>query len=119
MENSAGRERLNVPAVLPRRLRAPARRVGQRPAAWQHGGVLNRLGRAARHPVVAGTLTTTAGLLLRAGLRALAAGRGEQPALLPGPGGAQPHRTMTTAAPTVVFRRTVVVETIKVRYRRG
>ncbi len=119
MENSGGRERPNVPAVLPRRPGALSRRLGERPAVWQDGRVLDRLGRAARHPVVAGTLTTTAGLLLRAGLRALAAGRGGQPALLPGPGGGQPDRTVTTAQPTVVFSRTVVVETIKLRYRRG
>jgi len=71
------------------------------------------LSRAARHPVVAGTVTTTAGLLLRAGLRALATGRGERPAMLPGPGVAQPHGAGTE--PTVVFRRTVVVETITMR----
>jgi hypothetical protein len=107
----------HLPAVVVPRPVLPARPVRYQPARWEQLSKLpDRIRRASRHPAVAGSLATAAGLALHAGLRwALAAqGRSAQPmesAVTPLPS------PMTGDPGLVLFRRTVVIDTWIVRGR--
>ncbi|MCA1695833.1 MAG: hypothetical protein LC749_14490, partial [Actinobacteria bacterium] len=59
----------NLPAVVDPQPVIPASQAQQRPTRWHASTLPDRLRRASRHPAVAGSLVTAAGLLLHAGLR--------------------------------------------------
>ncbi len=117
MDDSDHNTQSSLPAVVVPRPVMPAHRAEQRPTRWDAGRLPDQLRRASRHPAVAGSLATAAGLMLRAGLRwaLTSAGRSAQIA--------GPTRTPTSPAGTngeslMLLRRTVVVETWTVRDRR-
>jgi hypothetical protein len=101
----------SLPAVIVPRAVMRARRAEQQPAPWHSGGLPDRLRRASRHPVVAGSLATVAGLMLQACLkRAFTPPTGS--AITPTPS------AVTQGGSLVLFSRTVVVETWTVRGHR-
>lgn len=116
MDDSDHNTRSDLPAVIVPRPLVWARRMEQRPTRWHSSKLPDRLRRASRHPAVAGSLATAAGLMLRAGLRW---------ALMPKDQSAQIGRSADTPTPAAVanggsltlLRRTVVVETWTVRHR--
>lgn len=99
-----------LPAVVvPRPVLRP-RQAQPQPARWDFARLPDQLRRASRHPAVASSLATAAGVLLHAGLRwALTAqGRSGQvvgPAVTPTP------TTVTNDPGVVFFRRIVVIDT--------
>jgi hypothetical protein len=108
----------HLPAVVAPRPVLPARPVRNQPTRWNQLGTLpDRLRRASRHPAVASSLATAAGLALHAGLRwALAAhGRSAQPV---GTAVTPASSAMTNDPGLVLFRRTIVIDTWIVRGRR-
>jgi hypothetical protein len=118
MDESDHNTQSSPPAVIfPQPVMDP-RRAEQQPARWHSGRLPDRLRRASRHPAVAGSLATVAGLILEACLKR---------AFTPPTGSAGPAgSTVTPAHPAVpdggfevLFRRTVVVETWTVRGERS
>jgi hypothetical protein len=117
MNDSDHNSQSNVPAVVVPRPVMRARHVEPRPTRWHSGRLPDRLRRASRHPAVAGSLATAAGLMLHAGLRRVLTPRAK-PARL--------ARSTRTPAPSavadggllVLFSRTIVVDTWIVRGRR-
>jgi len=114
MDESDHNTQSSLPAVTVPRPVMGARRAEQQPARRHSGRLPDRLRRASRHPAVAGSLVTAAGLMLQACLKR---------ALTPRSGSAGLARSSTTPAPAavtngrslVLFSRTVVVETWTVR----
>ena len=108
MDESDHNTQSSPPAVIfPRPVMEP-RRAEQQPGRWHSGRLPDRLRRASRHPAVAGSLATVAGLILEACLkRAFTAQTGS--AITP------VSSSATNDDFVVLFRRTVVVETWTVR----
>jgi hypothetical protein len=117
MNDSDHNSQSSVPAVVVPRPVMRARHVEPRPTRWHSGRLPDRLRYASRHPAVAGSLATAAGLMLHAGLRR---------ALTPQARPARLAKSAITPAPSavadsgllVLFSRTVVVDTWIVRGRR-
>lgn len=101
-----------LPVVVVRR---PVVRRGQRqPTRWDLGRLPDRLRRASRHPAVASSLATAAGLVLHAGLRwALTAQ--DRSVQLAGPAVTPAPTTLTNDPGLVLFSRTIVIDTWIVR----
>jgi hypothetical protein len=106
----------HTPAQLPAVVVPPPvlslRRAEHLPTRW--GGLPDRLRGASRHPAVAGSLATAAGLVLHAGLRwaLTASGRSAQlvgSAVTPAPS------TATNEPYVVLLRRTITIDTWIVR----
>lgn len=118
MDDSDHNTQSGLPAVIVPRPVMRARRVEQQPARWRSGRLPERLRRASRHPAVAGSLATAAGLMLQACLKR---------AFTPQSGSAGLAGSAITPAPSavteggslVLFSRTIVVETWTVRGHRS
>jgi hypothetical protein len=117
MEDSDHNSQSSVPAVVVPRPVMRARRVEGRPTRWHSGTLPDRLRRASRHPAVAGSLATAAGLMLHAGLRRVLTPQGRS-ARLAGSGITPAPSTMADGKSLVLFSRTVVIDTWIVRGRR-
>jgi hypothetical protein len=111
MDDSDHNTQSRLPAVVVPRPVISARRAEQRPTRWHPGRLPDRLVRASRHPAVAGSLATAAGLMLRVGLRRIFTPHG-------GTGSAITPTPPAVNEGVVLFRRTVMVETWTMRARR-
>ncbi|MGB8963268.1 MAG: hypothetical protein WCC38_15115 [Pseudonocardiaceae bacterium] len=112
MEDFTDDGRVNLPAVVGPRGVMRATRAQQRPTRW-HSGLPDRLRQASRHPAVAGSLATAAGLMLHAGLRWILM----QPGQAPGPAVTAAPAALINGESVVLVTRTVVVQTWTVRGR--
>ena len=103
-----------LPAVVVPQPVSSFRRVPYSPTRWELGGLPDRLRRASRHPAVASSLATAAGLALHAGLRwaLTASGRSAQ---LVGSAATPVPSAPTNDPGVVLLRRTIVVDTWIVR----
>ncbi|MGH3602203.1 MAG: hypothetical protein ACRDQH_18315 [Pseudonocardiaceae bacterium] len=104
----------NLPAVVDPRPVIPAPGAQQRPTRWHSSTLPDRLRRASRHPAVAGSLVTAAGLLLHVALRRTLPAPG-QLARLAGSAITPTPSAAITGESWVMFTRTVVVQTWTVR----
>jgi hypothetical protein len=117
MDNSDHNSQSSLPAVVVPRPVVPARWTEQRPTRWRSGKLPDRLRRASRHPAVASSLATAAGLILQAGLRRALTPQGRSARH----GGSAITPASSAAADgglLVLFSRTVVVDTWIVRGHR-
>jgi len=117
MDDSDRNTQSSLPAVVVPRPVMRARWAEQRPTRWHSGRLPDRLRRASRHPAVAGSLVTTAGLMLRAGLRWALTSQGRSARLAGSAINPMPS-AVTNGRSLVLFRRTVVIETWTLRDRR-
>ena len=117
MDDSDHNTQSSLPAVVVPRPVMRARRAEQRPTRWHSGRLPDLLRRASRHPAVAGSLATAAGLMLHAGLRWALTPQG-QSARLAGSAITPTPSAVTNGGSLVLFSRTVVVETWTLRTRR-
>jgi hypothetical protein len=117
MDDSDHNTQSSLPAVVVPRPVMRARGAEQRPTRWHSGRLPDRLRRASRHPAVAGSLATAAGLMLHAGLRWALTPQG-QSARLAGSAITPTPSAVTKSGSLVLFSRTVVVETWILRTRR-
>ncbi|PZS37715.1 MAG: hypothetical protein DLM62_17655 [Pseudonocardiales bacterium] len=118
MDDSKHITQPSLAAVIVARPVTGARRAEQQPTRRHSGGLPDRLRRASRHPAVAGSLATAAGLMLQACIkRAFTPQSGSvglaRSAITP------PPSAVTNGRSLVVFSRTVVVETWVVRGHRS
>lgn len=116
MDDSDHNSQPALPAVVPLPV-ARTHKAEQRPARWHSGRLPDRLRRASRHPAVAGSLATAAGLVIRIGLRRILTSQ-RWPARSAGSAITPAPNVLADDRPLVSFRRTVVVETWTVRGRR-
>jgi hypothetical protein len=105
-----------LPAVVVPRPVVPSRRAQPQPTRWDLARLSDQLRRASRHPAVASSLATAAGLLLHAGLRWALTAQG-RPAQLGGPALTPVPSTVTNEPGVVLFRQTVVIDTWIARHR--
>jgi len=104
----------NLPAVVDPQPVIPVPRPEQPPTRWRSSTLPDRLRRASRHPAVAGSLVTAAGLLLHVALRRTLPAPGEL-ARLAGSAITPTPSEPITGESWVTLTRTVVVETWTVR----
>ncbi len=117
MDDSDHNTPSTLPAVVVPRPVMRARRAEQRPTRWHSGRLPDRLRRASRHPAVAGSLATAAGLMVHAGLRWALAPEGRS-AQIAGSAVTPKPSAVPNGGSLMLFSRTVVVETWTVRGRR-
>lgn len=117
MDDSDRNTHSSLPAVIAPRPVMRTHRTEQRPTRWHSGRLPDLLRRASRHPAVAGSLATAAGLMLQAGLRWALTPQG-QSARLAGSAITPTPSPGTNGDSLVLFSRTVVVETWILRSRR-
>jgi hypothetical protein len=103
-----------LPAVIVPQPVLSSRPAQRPPARWDLGRLPDRLRQASRHPAVASSLATAAGLVLHAGLQwaLTASGRSAQvvgSAVTPAPS------TVTNEPCVVLLRQTITIETWIVR----
>ncbi|MDQ3761008.1 MAG: hypothetical protein M3460_04715 [Actinomycetota bacterium] len=114
MDDSDHNGQSSLPAVA---IPGPVMRWAERPPTrWHSSRLPDRLRRASRHPAVAGSLATAAGLILHAGLRWALTSQGRF-AGLAGSAITPTPSAVTNGRSLVLFSRTVVVETWTVRRR--
>ena len=117
MDDSDHNTRSSLPAVVVPRPVMRARRAEQRPTRWHSGRLPDRLRRASRHPAVANSLATAAGLMLHAGLRWALAPQGRS-AQIAGSAVTSTRYAVPNDGSLTLFSRTVMVEIWAVRGRR-
>jgi hypothetical protein len=118
MDDSDRNTQSSLPAVVVPRPAMRAHPAEQRPTRWHSGRLPDRLRRASRHPAVAGSLATAAGLILQAGLRWALTPQG-QSARLAGSAITPTPSAGINDESLVLFSRTIVVETWALRTRRS
>jgi hypothetical protein len=118
MDDSDHNTHSSLPAVVvPRPVTRP-RLPEQQPPRWHFSRLPDQLRRASRHPAVASSLATAAGLMLHAGLRWVLAPQGRSVRLAGSTPTPTPPGVTHNGGSLLLFSRTIVVETWTMRDRR-